>query len=76
MPAAKWMREVTDEDFIPLHRIKYFKRTSDGEIMWDRDFRIDKVFGSGLSGVVNEDTGEKETLSKPKDEVAPTLVEG
>lgn len=50
MPVSTWVRETTDEDFIPQHRIKYFKRNSDGEIVWDREGRIDKFFGSGLTG--------------------------
>lgn len=43
-----WIRESTDEEFIPQHRIKYFKREGDGEIVWNRDERIDKIFGTGL----------------------------
>lgn len=46
----KWKTEKTDEEFIPQHRILYFKkRTQDGngEIVWERVTRIDKVFGSG-----------------------------
>lgn len=44
-PAADWASETTDEEFIPEHRIEYFKR--DGEIIWDKSSRIDKVFNSG-----------------------------
>jgi uncharacterized protein (UPF0248 family) len=48
----KWKTEQTDEEFIPQHRILYFKKRSedggDGEIVWERATRIDKVFGSGL----------------------------
>jgi len=50
MPASSWIRESTKEDFIPLHRIRHIKRTQmDGqqEIVWDRDTKIDLVFGSG-----------------------------
>jgi uncharacterized protein (UPF0248 family) len=50
IPVAKWITDTSDEDFIPQHRIKYVKRSSDGEIMWDREGRIDKIFGSGLTG--------------------------
>jgi uncharacterized protein (UPF0248 family) len=42
-----WKGEQTDEEFIPQHRILYFKRKSDGEIIWDRRTRKDSVFGSG-----------------------------
>ena len=33
---------------IPQHRIVYFKRVSDGEIIWDKRKKIDLVFGSGV----------------------------
>ncbi|KAH8433537.1 DUF504 domain-containing protein [Aspergillus melleus] len=46
---GSWKRESTDEEFIPQHRVLYIKRKSDGEIMWDRRRRIDKVFLSGNS---------------------------
>ncbi|PWY95333.1 hypothetical protein BO94DRAFT_531254 [Aspergillus sclerotioniger CBS 115572] len=44
-----WKKETTDEEFIPQHRILYIKRSSDGEIVWDRRRRIDKIFLSGNS---------------------------
>ncbi|BCR93493.1 DUF504 domain-containing protein [Aspergillus luchuensis] len=44
-----WKKETTDEEFIPQHRILYIKRRSDGEIVWDRRRRIDKIFLSGNS---------------------------
>lgn len=48
----KWKTEQTDEEFIPQHRILYFKKKGgDGryeDIVWERATRIDKVFGSGL----------------------------
>ncbi|KAH8724637.1 Poly(A) polymerase type 3 [Phaeosphaeriaceae sp. PMI808] len=47
----KWKTEQTDEEFIPQHRILYFKKRGDegvGEVMWERATRIDKIFGSGL----------------------------
>ncbi|KAE9389497.1 hypothetical protein BT96DRAFT_1025020 [Gymnopus androsaceus JB14] len=43
------MKEVEHESFIPQHRIVYFKRVADGEIVWDKRKKIDMVFGSGLS---------------------------
>lgn len=42
-----WRTEQTDEEFIPQHRILYFKRKSDGVIVWDRRSRVDTIFGSG-----------------------------
>jgi uncharacterized protein (UPF0248 family)/2'-5' RNA ligase/endonuclease/exonuclease/phosphatase family metal-dependent hydrolase len=44
----RWKTEQTDDEFIPQHRILYFKRRGDGEIVWERRTRIDKVFRSGL----------------------------
>ena len=44
----QWKSEQTDEEFIPQHRILYFKRKSDEMIMWERRSRVDKVFGSGI----------------------------
>ncbi|KAI3329217.1 DUF455 domain-containing protein [Xylariaceae sp. AK1471] len=46
-----WKSELTDEEFIPQHRILYFKRKSDGMIVWDRKERRDTVFGSGISSI-------------------------
>ncbi|PYH87725.1 hypothetical protein BO71DRAFT_404431 [Aspergillus ellipticus CBS 707.79] len=46
---ASWKKETTDEEFIPQHRILYIKRSSDGEVVWDRRRRIDKIFLSGNS---------------------------
>lgn len=49
----KWKTEQTDEEFIPQHRILYFRKKFNdegdgkGEIVWERATRIDKVFGSG-----------------------------
>ncbi|KAK5446720.1 hypothetical protein LTS15_009653 [Exophiala xenobiotica] len=64
IPAAVWVSEFTEEEWIPLHRIKYFKRTTtetgEQEIVWDRDRRIDKIF-SGTGSPINQD--ETETRS-------------
>ncbi|THC88586.1 hypothetical protein EYZ11_011965 [Aspergillus tanneri] len=49
MPVGQWKAELTDEAFIPMHRILYFKRKSDGVRVWDRETRRDLIFGSGLS---------------------------
>ncbi len=50
--ANNWISEVTDEEWIPQHRIRYFKRVNEdeaaGEIVWDREKRIDKIFGTGI----------------------------
>jgi hypothetical protein len=49
----RWKTEQTDEEFIPQHRILYFRR-KDGVVVWDRDTRRDEIFGSGAgrTGVV------------------------
>lgn len=56
--------DVTDEDFIPQHRILYFRRKGDveGRKVWDRARRLDRVFGSGVleqvEAVEEDDGGE------------------
>lgn len=50
-PLDQWKSEQTDEEFIPQHRIEYFKRRSDGVIVWNRKERKDEIFGSGVSSV-------------------------
>ncbi|TLD17534.1 uncharacterized protein PgNI_01750 [Pyricularia grisea] len=42
-----WKGEQTDEEFIPQHRILYFKRKNDGVVVWERRTRTDLLFGSG-----------------------------
>ena len=48
LPAIQWIRDSTEEEWIPQHRIRYFKRVIDGqkEVVWHREERVDKVFGS------------------------------
>ncbi|KAJ9481315.1 hypothetical protein VN97_g12180 [Penicillium thymicola] len=43
-----WKKETTDEEFIPQHRVLYIRHTN-GEIVWDRRRRIDKIYLSGNS---------------------------
>ncbi len=47
IPFDKWKADSTDEEFIPQHRIIYFRRKSDGALVWDRRSRKDEIFGSG-----------------------------
>ncbi|RDA95550.1 hypothetical protein CP533_1220 [Ophiocordyceps camponoti-saundersi (nom. inval.)] len=42
-----WTSELTDDEFIPQHRIVYFKRKSDGRLVWDRRTRLDLLYKSG-----------------------------
>ncbi|OTA93706.1 hypothetical protein M434DRAFT_21305 [Hypoxylon sp. CO27-5] len=46
-----WKSETTHEEFIPEHRIVYFKRKSDGVIVWDKEERRDEIFGSGVTSL-------------------------
>ncbi|KAI0120386.1 hypothetical protein F4776DRAFT_252265 [Hypoxylon sp. NC0597] len=46
-----WKSETTHEEFIPEHRIVYFKRKSDGIIVWDKEERRDEIFGSGVTSL-------------------------
>ena len=50
LPLNLWLKDSTEEDFIPQHRIRYFKRISDDQTVWDRNTKVDKVFGSGIDG--------------------------
>lgn len=55
MPAGNWIRDFSEEEWIPMHRVRYVKRVrsrlraSMSEhgpeigIVWDRDGRIDKL---------------------------------
>ncbi|KAK3369038.1 hypothetical protein B0T24DRAFT_350401 [Lasiosphaeria ovina] len=47
-PLDAWKTEQTDEEFIPQHRILYFKRRSNGAVVWERRTRLDEIFGSGV----------------------------
>jgi uncharacterized protein (UPF0248 family) len=47
MALDRWKTEQTDDEFIPQHRIMYFRRRSDGVVVWDRETRRDGIFGSG-----------------------------
>ena len=42
--------DVTDEEWIPQHRIMYFRKKGDeeGRRVWDRATRLDRLFGSGV----------------------------
>ncbi|UNI22103.1 hypothetical protein JDV02_008024 [Purpureocillium takamizusanense] len=46
-PLVQWKSEQTDEEFIPQHRILYFRCSSTGNVIWERRTRLDHVFGSG-----------------------------
>ncbi len=48
--------DFTDEEWIPQHRILYFRRKGDepGRSIWDREKRLDRLFGSGRVGGLDE----------------------
>ncbi len=52
MDVSSWKGggDVTDEEWIPQHRIIYFRKKSDeaGRKVWDRAARLDRLFGSGV----------------------------
>ncbi|KAI1407042.1 hypothetical protein F5Y13DRAFT_183709 [Hypoxylon sp. FL1857] len=52
-----WKSETTHEEFIPEHRIVYFKRKSDGAIVWDKEQRRDEIFGSGVTSLIRQPRG-------------------
>lgn len=75
LPLASWKGgDVTDEDFIPQHRILWFRRDVDGKKLWDRKERYDEIFGSGLVPV----SGAEESVTVDDcdaDDVAKAAVD-
>lgn len=74
MPASSWIRDFSDEEWIPMHRVRYVKRvrlsnqdlSEDQEpslgVVWDRDGRVDKISGSSEGD--NDDADDRsDTLS-------------
>ena len=54
MDVTEWkggVGDVTDEEFIPQHRILYFRKKDDteGRKVWERATRLDRIFRSGVS---------------------------
>lgn len=50
MNLEKWVghrRDETDEEWMPMHRVVWITRASDGEVVWHKEKRIDTIFGSG-----------------------------
>lgn len=70
MDVSAWkggVADFTDEEWIPQHRIMYFRRKGEeaGRRVWDRKTRLDRLFGSGV--VVVE---EVEESKEPREEEA------
>ncbi|KAK4690925.1 hypothetical protein P7C71_g5972, partial [Lecanoromycetidae sp. Uapishka_2] len=59
--------DVTDEEWIPQHRIVYFSRKGEGdekgEKVWDREKRLDRLFGSGVVPEPEEQSEHGQTES-------------
>ena len=54
MDVSAWkggVADFTDEEWIPQHRIMYFRKKGDeeGRRIWDRATRLDRLFGSGVT---------------------------
>jgi uncharacterized protein (UPF0248 family) len=48
MNLTSWKKELSDEEFIPMHWVVYFREKGvEGSIVWDRRTRVDLIFGSG-----------------------------
>lgn len=48
MPLEKWGREVEEEDFVPEHRIRVFRRLEAGgarKVVWEREGRVCELGG-------------------------------
>lgn len=69
LPVAEWKGggDITEEEFIPQHRILYFRRKGEEQRVWDRKERVDLIFGSGhKSGKKGGKENDKKTLHKVK----------
>jgi uncharacterized protein (UPF0248 family) len=67
LPVKMWKGDVTDDDFIPQHRILYYRRKEDGVKVWDRAERLDLLFGSGKGGISEVNligSGDQPTLTE------------
>lgn len=66
LSVAMWQGggDVTDEAFIPQHRILYFRK-GDGTKVWDRKERLDLLFHSG-KGSAKESEKKKDVKTGKK----------
>ena len=76
MDVSAWkggVTDFTDEEWIPQHRIMYFRKRGDeeGRKVWDRVTRLDRLFGSGVAPVATlEEVGEGRKLEEDAADVA------
>ena len=78
MNVTEWkggVSDVTDEEFIPQHRILYFRRKGDpeGRKVWERASRLDRIFGSGVLEV--EEAGGTESRREEFGDVEDAIRE-
>ena len=72
--------DFTDEEWIPQHRIMYFRKKGDGEgqRIWDRATRLDRLFGSGVTPTpvpVLEAPEEAENAKTSKEDEADVAMD-
>ena len=68
---AAWkggVADVTDEEWIPQHRIMYFRhKGEEGRRVWDRVTRLDRLFGSGVAPVASFEEGRRKGEKSEED---------
>ena len=79
MDVAMWKGggDVTDEEFIPGHRIAWFRLKGKGDHkIWDRRERLDRLFGSGVPGnEVKNGIDVASDIDSPDDDEERTQVQ-
>ena len=71
--------DFTDEEWIPQHRIMYFRKKGDeeGRRVWDRATRLDRLFGSGVTpATALEAPKEAEKAERSKEDEADVATNG
>lgn len=72
MPATNWVRDFSDEEWIPMHRVRYVKRVRREEgaeegpelgVVWDRDGRVDLFSPAEGDGEERKKDGEWDVRS-------------
>jgi len=53
--------DTTDEEWIPQHRILYFRKRGEEGRVWDREKRLDRVFGTGIHDEADSKKEENDT---------------
>lgn len=42
-PLEQWTKDKQAEDFVPMHRIHQFRELGTGQVIWDREKRVDRT---------------------------------